>query len=85
MPNNADIVTELARRFVKRCDAMGYKGRKADHAALDFFCGAATAAELAGNESLAAQLTSTCVFNVSIRGMFGVRDLAKENVPEPVA
>jgi len=42
---NRQIVQVLAKRFLERSEALGYKGKKADNAALDYFCGAATFAE----------------------------------------
>ena len=70
----------LAKRFVERAEALEMKGKKRDCAALDYFCGATTAAELSEQPALAAQLASICVLIISIRGYKGVLELANGEI-----
>ena len=57
----------ICAAFVERATQLEYKGKKRDHAALDFVAGAATAAQIAGNDALAAHLTRMA-FIVAVRG-----------------
>jgi hypothetical protein len=66
----------VAQRFIERAAALGLKGKKADSAALDYFLGAACAAELTGNEAFRRHLDIVSVMIVAVRGMFGVREIA---------
>lgn len=77
---NQEIVTGLAQRFIERAEALGYKGKARDKAALDYFVGAATLADLQANHALAQHLGTVSALIVSVRGYFGVRELAAEKV-----
>ena len=68
----------VARRFVERAAALELKGVKRDNAALDYFCGAAAGAELAGDPQLAHSLGVIAALIVSVRGYIGVQELANE-------
>jgi hypothetical protein len=68
-------VKAICARFVERANALNYKGKKGDSAALDYIVGAKVGAELAGNEALAKHL-ETIVWVVSIRGQLEVRHIA---------
>lgn len=72
---NTQLATEshaIVTRLIERVDTLGYRGKKADNAALDYLCGAAVAAEACGNSQLYAYL-GRIVFIVSVRGMVEVR------------
>ena len=70
------ITKNLAAKFIERADALGYKGKKRDDAALDFFVGAGAVAAETGNAELAMHLTRVVVMIISVRGFFGVKELA---------
>lgn len=80
MINDAQEIVErtriLAQRFIERSQELRYKGRKRDFAALDYFCGAAVAAEVSGDEPFASHLRTICLLVVAIRGFIGVSELA---------
>lgn len=77
------VVVELAKSFIERSEALGYKGKKRDDAALDYFCGAAKTAQFLGNESLYQHLSVVVVTIVSVRGFFGVNQLAAIKEKDP--
>ena len=70
-------VRAICAAFVERSEALNYKGKRRDNAALDYMCGAATAAQWAGKaqEPLAKHL-ATIVHLVAIRGYFELRRIA---------
>ena len=71
MATRNPIPTELktlALRWKERRDALGYKGKRADSAMLDYFIGAATMADIAGNADLRDYLHRVSFFVVAIRG-----------------
>lgn len=67
----------LASRFVERANALHYRGRRRDDAALDYFLGAATGASIAGDETLALALGNLTGLVLSLRGYAEVERLAK--------
>ena len=71
-------INELAKRFVERAEALGYKGKERDDAALDFFCGAAVGAEIIGNQAEADRIGRVAVMMVSVRGYIAIKELAAE-------
>jgi folate-dependent phosphoribosylglycinamide formyltransferase PurN len=81
MKTPGQITQRLAEQFIERVDALGYKGKRRDDAALDFFCGAASAAE-ALDPGLTAHLTRVVVHLIAIRGYMAVLALAH---PEPAS
>lgn len=72
-----EIVRRLAQRTIEHVEALGLKGKRADDAALHYFVGAASLADETGNRELAQHLGTVCVLIVSVRGMFGIRELAQ--------
>jgi hypothetical protein len=77
------FATELAKSFIERAESLGYKGRKRDEAALDYFCGAAQAARFVGNDDLYQHLVWAIFKIVSVRGYSGVKQLAAITEKEP--
>lgn len=75
------ISSALANRFIERAEALGYKGKKRDDAALDYWCGAASLAEEFGNAPLALALGGQAVHMIGVRGFFAIKELA--NAAEP--
>ena len=73
---NSELARALARSFIKRAEALGYKGKKRDDAALDYFCGAAVLASESGNASLATHLGALCALTISVYGFVAVSQLA---------
>jgi hypothetical protein len=69
-------VARVAQGCIERMDALNIKGKTADRAALDYFAGAYVTADACGDKELAAHLGRAIEWMVSIRGMFGVRELA---------
>ena len=76
----ADHVQTIAKRFIERAEALELKGKKRDDAALDYFCGAAAGAELAGNAQLATHIGVVCATMLSVRGFFAVKELATRSI-----
>ncbi|NVO13873.1 MAG: hypothetical protein HXX10_07540 [Rhodoplanes sp.] len=74
-------VKAVAAAFVERAEALGLKGVKRDTAALDFFCGAATLAELSGNAEASRALSLAASLLVSVRGYMAVKQLAAGVAP----
>ena len=72
----------LAQKFIERAEALKYKGKARDNAALDFFCGAAAMAELAGDLPMYRHLGNIIVTMIAVRGYMAVRQLA---MPEVIA
>lgn len=70
---------EIAKRFVERAGALNMKGAARDRAALDYFTGAAAGAELAGDAALAQSIGMVAALIVSVRGFFGVKELAEKD------
>lgn len=75
MQNN-QIAGELARLFKDRADALGYKKKQRDNNCLDFFAGAACAANLLGREDLGKHLGLIMVMVLSVRGYIGINEIA---------
>lgn len=73
----------LAKKFQERCKGAYpiIKGKKADVAALEFFCGAAVWAELSGDPDTAQYLAFHCQM-IAVRGMSWVDELAAKEVKE---
>lgn len=69
-------VRTLAAKMIERATALGYKGKKADNAALDFFLGGYAIAEAFGDKELAEHISRVAVMLVAVRGMLAVRELA---------
>lgn len=65
----------LCRQWVKREQALGYKGKKADAACLEFFCGAATVLEATGHPDARAVSAATLLL-IATRGAFEARRMA---------
>lgn len=72
----AETVRAIARSFIERATALNYRGKKADDAALDYFCGAIKTAELSGDMALCQALGRNAVMIVSVRGYIGVSQIA---------
>lgn len=77
--HSMQVVKQLALRFIERAEALNYKGKKRDDAALDFFCGAACVIEANGDPDLADHIGRVAVMLISVRGYFAVRELAARN------
>lgn len=78
MMTSSQTTKALAKRFVERSESLELKGKKRDVAALDYFVGAATLADLSGDASLANHLGVVCALIISVRGFIGVKDLLRE-------
>jgi hypothetical protein len=74
---NADVVKNIAKRFVGRVKECGFKGKKRDELALEFFVGAAACAEGQGNEELTQHILRIAML-VSVRGYSEVEVLAHD-------
>lgn len=79
-----DKVRAVAQACVARLEATQKvpTGKRAADAALDYMCGAAQAAEIAGDLALFERLKVAVVFHISIRGIDGLRELAAEDRPK---
>jgi hypothetical protein len=80
-----DAVIRIARRCIFRANSLMLSPKKADLMALDYFVGAAVAAEEAGDEALAQALTQYVALLISTRGMAAVRDLIPGDGPVSIA
>ena len=78
------LARTLAKRFVERASALGLKGVKRDNAALDYFCGAASALEEIGDPR-AASIATTAALIVAVRGYMGVAEIAYREEAEAPA
>ena len=67
----------LAEKFIERAAALGYKNKARDNAALDYFCGAASLAELSGDVRLAQHLGRIITLLFAVRGYIAVAELAR--------
>lgn len=78
---NEDFSMAFALLFIQRADALGYKGVKRDNAALDFYCGAATALAATTGDTVARarsnMLEKQARMLVSVRGYIAVMELSK--------
>lgn len=72
------ILQALARKFIGRADGLGYRGKKRDDAALDFFCGAAVAPDAAERGDLSQHIHTVNALVIATRGYVAVRELAAE-------
>jgi len=72
----------VAKGFLERAKALGYpkSGKRVDSAALDYFVGAATAAQLAGDAAFFEVLKNYAFLGVSFRGINAVRELAEKRI-----
>lgn len=68
---------QLAQHFVERSAAQGYKGRRRDVMAVEFFVGALAGAHVAGDDTLA-QHYSLLAHLVTIRGYSEVEHWANK-------
>jgi hypothetical protein len=75
-PTMRGALQALARAFVQRSNAAGLVGAERDKAALDFWCGAATAAHITGNGTLAEAIGKIGVLDIAQRGYAAVMALA---------
>lgn len=81
MDNNTELpgyLVEIASKFKERKDALGYKGKKLDDAALDFFIGAAVGARAAGNDDIAKHIEAVAALLVAVRGYVAVSEILKK-------
>ena len=69
-------IRAMARLFIERAERFGWKGKKRDDLALEFFIGGAKAAE-AVSQPLYGHL-GNIIFLVGVRGYSEVLELAKE-------
>lgn len=67
---------KLALSFIEGADALGLKGKKRDDAALDYWCGAAIGAGLAGNADLERHLGRIAALVISVRGFIAIKQIA---------
>jgi hypothetical protein len=72
-----DIVKKLAGQFVERSEALFYKGKRRDDAAVEFFLGAYVALNVTGNSELANKVGLTTAALIAPRGYTAVEQLAK--------
>lgn len=77
MATEVETTKALAKKFIERSNALKYSGVKRDNAALDYFCGAASMAELSGNVPLMEHLTRITLL-IAVRGYIAVAELARE-------
>jgi hypothetical protein len=70
-----DAAKLLAEKFIERSTALKYRGKKRDAAALDYFCGAATMAELNGDTALSEHLGWVLAVMIAVRGYTAVLEL----------
>lgn len=76
------LVQLIATKWVERERALGLKGKTADRACLEFFCGAATLAEEMQHPGRNA-ITATTALLIATRGAFEARRIAAEAAAEP--
>jgi hypothetical protein len=67
---------KLALSFIERADALSLKGKKRDAAALDYWCGAAIGAGLAGDAQLESHLGRLAALVISVRGFMAIKQIA---------
>lgn len=68
-------IKALAELFVHRSTELGYKGKKRDDFALEYFVGAAAMARSAGLEDLCQRLSVIVNYSISIKGFIGVNEI----------
>jgi hypothetical protein len=67
---------KLATSFMERADALNLKGKKRDDAALDYWCGAAIGAGLAGHTQLESHFGRLAALVISVRGFMAIKEIA---------
>ena len=78
MSDEIKTTKALAEKFIERSKELKYSGVKRDNAALDYFCGAASMAELSGDTALYAHLGRIITLLIAVRGYIAVAELARE-------
>lgn len=74
-----NIQQKVALRFIERAEKLGYRGKRRDDAALDFFTGAHSA--LATQEFGGMTGLETAILAVSVRGALAVHEMANGLAP----
>jgi hypothetical protein len=69
------IVFRACANWMQRADYLGYKGKKRDDAALDFFAGFATMAEVSGRDDVTKRLATWMHMILAVRGHMAVAEL----------
>lgn len=72
----ATIIQKLAIRCKARAEALEYKGKARDRFALDYFVGAATAAEILGKQEEADWIARVTMMLIATRGYSEVVSIA---------
>jgi len=67
---------DACETFASRAKALGYKGLRADVAALDYFLGLTMGARLAGDKAMGDHFERVAVLIIATRGMGEVRRIA---------
>lgn len=82
MQDPSNIVTSLCKSFVARANDQCLKGKKRDVAALEFFLGAARAAQLTAGDAhpITQGILSFAAFAIAIRGYGMIEDRAKQRL-----
>jgi hypothetical protein len=76
-------IKALAKSFIERSTELGYKGKKRDGAALDYFVGAVAWAQHTGDE--ATNWLSRIAWLISVRGYSEVESIAKWDLEQEAA
>lgn len=66
----------LCQQFIERSNAIGYRGRRRDDAALDYLIGAAQAFKVAGHDWESEAIGRICYLDVATRGFKAVERVA---------
>lgn len=72
----------LARQFVERANALRWRGKALDDAAINYFVGAAKGLRMAGEHNRATWLLSIVLIDISNYGFKAVVKLADQEIPE---
>jgi hypothetical protein len=62
------FLREVCAQFVGRAEALGYKGRRRDQAAIDFLCGVSCGARLAGDTKMSDHILMVIATTIATRG-----------------
>jgi hypothetical protein len=70
-------IKRLAELFLERSTGLGYKGKKRDDFALEYFVGAAALARVTGQEDLCQRLSALVNYTISIKGFIAVNEILR--------
>ncbi len=73
-------IVMIASACVERAEALGYRGKRRDAFALDYFVGAHAGCTAAGNPDLASHIGAITAYVIAVRGFAYVEELANHDL-----